>query len=69
MAHFSIGDKVRLRKTHPCGSTDWEITRTGMDFRIRCLGCDHQVLIPRVKFEKAVKTVIARVGEPEPPKK
>ncbi|ABZ83600.1 conserved domain protein [Heliomicrobium modesticaldum Ice1] len=69
MAHYSIGDKVRLRKTHPCGSTDWEITRTGMDFRIRCLGCGHQVLIPRVKFEKAVKAVIARVGEPEPPPK
>ncbi|MBC9785480.1 DUF951 family protein [Heliobacillus mobilis] len=66
MAHFSVGDRVRLRKSHPCGSTDWEITRVGMDFRIRCLGCSHQLLIPRVKFEKAVKAVISRFEEADP---
>ena len=55
---FNLGDVVRLRKIHPCGNTDWEIVRVGMDIRIRCLKCDHQVLIPRVKFEKAVKMVI-----------
>ena len=55
---FNIGDIVELRKSHPCGSKEWEITRTGMDFRIKCLGCQHQVLIPRRKFEKSVKKII-----------
>lgn len=55
---FKIGDKVELKKTHPCGSKNWEIMRTGMDIRIKCLGCMHQVLIPRVKFEKALKKVL-----------
>ncbi len=58
MLKFNVGDVVRLKKPHPCGSSDWEITRVGMDFRIKCLICSHQVLIPRPKFEKSVKTII-----------
>ncbi|KAB2953870.1 DUF951 domain-containing protein [Heliorestis acidaminivorans] len=65
MAHYAVGDRVRMRKSHPCGSADWEVTRTGMDFRIRCLGCNHQVMLPRIKFEKAVKTILSRAGEKE----
>lgn len=59
---FSIGDVVELKKEHPCGSKRWEITRTGADFRIKCLGCSRQVMIPRIKFEKNVKKLI----KPEP---
>ncbi len=55
---FSMGDIVELRKPHPCGSSRWEIVRTGMDFRVKCLGCGHQVMIPRPKFEKSVKKII-----------
>lgn len=55
---LNVGDVVRMRKEHPCGGTDWEIMRVGMDFRIRCLKCGHVVLLPRVKFEKGVKTVL-----------
>jgi hypothetical protein len=55
---YSIGDVVELRKQHPCGSKQWEVTRTGMDFRIKCLGCNHQVMIARPKFEKSVKKII-----------
>ncbi|MCW2278238.1 DUF951 domain-containing protein [Heliophilum fasciatum] len=58
MAFYAVGDQVRLRKTHPCGSTDWEVLRVGMDFRIRCLRCQHLVMLPRVKFEKAVKALL-----------
>lgn len=58
---FSIGDVVKLKKPHPCGSAEWEITRVGMDFRIKCLGCGHQVLVPRPKFEKSVKAIIKQV--------
>ncbi|MHB1125593.1 MAG: DUF951 domain-containing protein [Bacillota bacterium] len=65
MVKFSLGDIVQLRKSHPCGSDQWEITRTGMDFRIKCTGCGRQVLIPRPKFEKSVKKIISSVEQPE----
>jgi len=57
---YKIGDVVRLRKAHPCGSTDWEVTRTGIDFGLKCLGCGHRVMISRRKFERAVKQVLKR---------
>ncbi|MDF2626875.1 MAG: hypothetical protein K0R39_706 [Symbiobacteriaceae bacterium] len=52
---YEIGDVVRLKKMHPCGSDRWEIYRTGIDFGLKCQGCGHRVMIPRVKFEKAVR--------------
>ncbi len=55
---YFIGDIVRMRKVHPCGGTDWEVLRVGMDFRIKCLKCGRVVMLPRTKFERAVKTVI-----------
>ena len=63
---LSVGDVVQLKKQHPCGSIEWEITRTGMDIRMRCLGCSHQVLVPRPKFEKNIKKFVKKaVPEPE----
>ena len=52
---YALGGIVRLKKKHPCGSFDWEILRTVMDFRLKCQGCGHLILIPRTKFEKMVK--------------
>lgn len=52
---YELGDIVRLKKKHPCGSFNWEILRVGMDFRLKCQGCGHLILIPRTKFEKMVK--------------
>ncbi len=52
---LKIGDIVRMKKTHPCGSDEWEVLRMGMDFVIRCVGCKRVVMISRVKFERAVK--------------
>lgn len=54
---LNVGDKVYMKKQHPCGSHEWEILRTGADFRIRCIGCGRLVMIPRVKLEKAVKKI------------
>lgn len=62
MDRFKIGDVVRLKKQHPCGSSDWEITRTGIDFGLKCLGCGRRVMIPRPKFERSVRE-IKRAGE------
>ena len=55
---LNLGDIVRLRKPHPCGGTDWEIMRTGMDLRIKCLECQHQAWITRVKLERQIKQVL-----------
>ncbi len=63
MHKYMVGDVVKMRKVHPCGNDQWEVTRTGMDFRIKCLGCGRQVMLPRPKFEKAVKKVIKAIGE------
>jgi hypothetical protein len=52
---YEIGDVVRLKKQHPCGTDLWEIYRTGIDFGLKCQGCGHRVMVPRPKFEKSVK--------------
>ncbi len=57
---FEVGDIVQLKKKHPCGEDKWEIMRVGLDFRIKCLGCERQVWLPRRKFEKRVKKVISK---------
>ena len=64
-AEFNVGDVVRMKKPHPCGSSNWEITRTGMDFGLRCSGCGHHVMIPRTKFVKAVREVLPKENLPK----
>ena len=56
---YQVGDVVKMKKTHPCGSDQWEITRVGMDFGLKCQGCGRWVMIPRPKSEKAVKAIVA----------
>jgi hypothetical protein len=58
-----VGDRARLRKPHPCGGWDWEVTRIGADIGIRCLTCGRRVMLPRAKFERQVKS-LSRDGEP-----
>jgi hypothetical protein len=55
-----IDDQVRLRKTHPCGGTDWRVVRLGADIGLVCLTCERKVLIPRGKFIKQVKAQLKR---------
>lgn len=52
------GEIVRLRKPHPCGSTDWQITRVGADIGLRCLGCGRHVLLPRDVFRRRAKMIV-----------
>ena len=60
-----LGDVVRLRKPHPCGSHDWTVVRLGADIGLRCHGCDHKVLLPRRTLEKRLKAFVARGPEAE----
>jgi len=52
-----VGDVLTLKKKHPCGSYTWRTLRVGADFKLRCLGCDHEIMSPRSKIEKKVKNV------------
>ena len=54
---IAVGDIVKLKKQHPCGSYEWEVLRTGADFRLKCLGCGHQIMIPRITVEKSIKGI------------
>ena len=53
-----VGDIFEMKKPHPCGSRRFLVLRSGMDFKIRCTGCGHEVMVPRVKAEKNIKKII-----------
>ena len=57
-----VGDILELKKPHPCGSKEWELLRVGMDFRMKCMGCEHQVMLPRIQVEKNIRGIV-RNGE------
>lgn len=53
-----VGDILKLKKQHPCGSIEWEVLRVGADFRLKCRGCGHQIMIARRLLEKSVKQIL-----------
>ena len=57
-----VGDTLLMKKKHPCGADSFTVLRIGMDFKIRCTGCGHEIMSPRVKIEKNIKKIIS-VGE------
>ena len=52
-----LNDILELKKDHPCGSRRWQVLRVGMDIKLRCLGCGHEVMLPRSKAEKNIRQV------------
>ena len=55
--NYEIGDIVKLKKPHPCGSSEWEILRVGADFRLKSTGCGHQIMIARKLVEKNTRSI------------
>ncbi|MDO5518965.1 MAG: DUF951 domain-containing protein [bacterium] len=53
----AVGDIIKLKKQHPCGSFEWEVLRIGIDFRLKCTGCGHQIMIPRKQVEKNIRNI------------
>jgi len=51
---------VRLRKPHPCGGSDWEVTRLGADIGLRCLGCGRRVMLERAVLERRLKQFVSK---------
>lgn len=59
-ADLGLNDRVRLRKPHPCGSTDWRVVRLGADIGLKCEGCGRRVLLPRSEVERRIKQILSR---------
>jgi hypothetical protein len=55
VVEFHLGEKLIMRKAHPCGGTEWRVERVGADIGVRCLTCQHYLLMTRSKLERAVK--------------
>ena len=53
-----VGDTLYMKKKHPCGADAFTVLRIGMDFKIRCLGCSHEIMAPRVKIERNIKKIV-----------
>lgn len=60
---FQIGDVIKMKKAHPCGTNAWELLRIGMDIRMRCGGCGHQLMLPRKQVEKNFRGYITKAVE------
>ena len=60
----AVGDTILTRKKHPCGASSFEVLRVGMDFKLRCQGCGHELMLPRSKAEKNIRKIL-RTGEEE----
>lgn len=57
---LNVGDVIKMKKQHPCGTNEWELMRVGMDIRLKCKGCGHQVMLPRKQVEKAFRGFIEK---------
>lgn len=55
---YKIGSHVIMKKDHPCGTNEWEITRVGADIKIKCINCGRSIMLPRIEFNKKLKRVI-----------
>ncbi len=54
---IQVKDIITMKKAHPCGSKEWEVLRIGADFRLKCMGCGHQIMIPRPQAEKNIRQI------------
>lgn len=58
MSEYRVGSIVVMKKQHPCGTNEWEITRVGADIKIKCVACGRSVMLPRIEFNKKMKKVL-----------
>ncbi|HIW40541.1 MAG TPA: DUF951 domain-containing protein [Candidatus Mediterraneibacter vanvlietii] len=60
---FDVGDIIKMKKPHPCGSHEWEVLRVGADFRLKCMGCGHQIMVPRKLVEKNTRQITKKADQ------
>ena len=58
--NINVGDRLIMKKNHPCGSNTFLVLRVGMDFKLRCEGCSHEIMVSRVKIEKRIKKIVPK---------
>ena len=56
---INLGDRILMKKKHPCGSSTFKVIRIGMDFKIVCEGCGHEIMLPRKTVEKGIKNILS----------
>ena len=54
---ISVNDIIEVKKPHPCGSKEFQVLRIGMDFKIKCVNCGREIMLPRYKVEKSIRTI------------
>ncbi|MDO4962948.1 MAG: DUF951 domain-containing protein [bacterium] len=54
---YKVGSIVIMKKDHPCGTNEWEVTRIGADIKIKCIKCNRFIMLPRIDFNKKLKKV------------
>ncbi len=59
---YTLGTIVEMKKAHPCGANKWEVIRLGADIKIKCLNCNHTVMLPRVEFNRKIKKILEEEG-------
>jgi hypothetical protein len=57
-AKYSLGSKVVMKKPHACGTNEWTITRVGVDIKLKCNNCGHEIMMDRLEFEKKLRRII-----------
>ncbi len=60
---YKIGDIITLKKGHPCGENKWEVLRTGVDIKLKCLGCEKVVWLSRIDFDKRIRKIKDQNGK------
>jgi len=58
MKEYKLGDKVIMKKEHPCGTNEWVIIRMGADIKIKCCNCGRSIMMPRIEFNKKLKKIV-----------
>ena len=63
MKEYKLGNKVIMKKPHACGTNEWEITRVGVDIKIKCINCGREIMMDRLEFERKLKKVLGEKNE------
>ncbi len=61
--NYKLGDRLILKKGHPCGTNDWEVVKLGADIKLKCTGCGRLVFIPRIELNKKIKKIIEKESQ------
>ena len=61
--NYKLGDRLILKKGHPCGTNDWEVVKLGDDIKLKCTGCGRLVFIPRIELNKKIKKIIEKESQ------